>query len=129
MKDYPGLAKPQKIKLDILDRDLHVHLLEDTDGINQLGESLQLQWKDQEHEIEGMFMIDDGGDSHVLFNRERLSNRIIVHEAYHAAVHLLDDVGQEFDINNHEIYALLVEYLFSRIEAMFYGPSPKFPVS
>ena len=129
MKQYPGLAKPQKIKLDLLDRDLFVHLLEDTDGINQLGRSLQLEWEDYDNELGGMFLVDDDGESHVLFNKEILSNRIIVHEAYHAAVHLLDDVGQEFDVNNHEIYALLVEYLFGRIEAMFYGPSPKFPIS
>ena len=122
------LHRPQKIKLDLLDRDLYIHLREDTDGINQLGIKLQLQWEDYEHELGGIFVVDDDGESHIIFNRELLNNKIIVHEAYHAAVHLLDDVGQEFDINNHEIYALLVEYLFGRIEAMFYGPSPKFQI-
>jgi hypothetical protein len=123
------LQKPQKIKLDLLERDLYIHLREDTEQINQLGNRLQLEWEDYEHDLAGIFVVDDDGESHIIFNQELLNNKIIVHEAYHAAVHLLHDVGQEFDINNHEIYALLVEYLFSRIEAMFYGPSPKFQLA
>lgn len=123
------LQRPQKIKLDLLERDLYIHLREDTEQINQLGNKLQLEWEDYEHELGGIFVVDDDGESHIIFNQELLNNKIIVHEAYHAAVHLLDDVGQEFDIHNHEIYALLVEYLFGRIEAMFYGPSPKFQIA
>jgi len=121
-KPYPI----QKITLDLLERDLYIHLRDNTEDINQLGSRLQLEWEEYDHQLGGIFIVDDDGVCHIIFNSELLTNKIIVHEAYHAAVHLLDDVGQEFDANNHEIYALLVEYLFGRIEEMFYGPSPKF---
>lgn len=117
--------KPQKIKLDLLDRNLFVHLLEDSDQIDQLGEKLQLDYESQ-GEIEGLFLVDDDGESHILFRKDLLDHKIIVHECFHATHSILEDVGHRFDENNHEIYALLMEYLFDKVEQLFYGPSPRF---
>jgi len=45
------------------------------------------------------------------FKPERLDYGVVAHESVHAAYHILDHVGVQFDVCNHEAFAYLVGYL------------------
>ena len=117
--------RPQKIRIDLLDRDIWIHLVEDSSGIEELSSKLQLDYV-PDGPCSALFIEDDDGEYHIIYSRENLNHKVIVHESFHATHHILHELGQNWDIDNHEIYALLIEYLFDKTEQLFYGSSPKF---
>lgn len=103
-----------RISLDILEREVHLHLLRDTKQIDQLGKRLQRDYQSQ-GPLAGLFLVDDRGISHLLFQGD-VQNKTIVHEVFHLTHYLLEEAGQSWDSNNHEIYALTIEYLYDQVE-------------
>ena len=66
-------------------------------------------------DVEGLFFYDQSGNPRILFSLEGMSDRLIVHEVFHATMHILEETGQKFDIENHEIHAWLCDYLFEEV--------------
>ncbi len=108
-----------RISLDILEREVHLHLLRDTQQIDQLGKRLQREYVSQ-GPLAGLFLVDDRGISHLLFQGD-VQNKTIVHEVFHLTHYLLEEAGQHWDSNNHEIYALTIEYLYDQVERFLKG--------
>lgn len=73
--------------------------------------------KDRYTNMDGIFYYGKKGKKKIIFVTPT-SNRVIVHETFHAAMHVMDDIGQEFYIENHEAHAWMMDYLFAEISKL-----------
>jgi len=51
----------------------------------------------------------------VLFEVETIGSEAIVHESVHIAMFIFERIGINFDTDNHEHFAYLVEYVYSNL--------------
>ena len=104
-----------KINLPIYDTMLQVAFVRSNDELYELAlkDGANLDPEDED-DMDGLFYYNKDDHKKIILVQPA-SNRLIVHETFHAAVHILDDIGQHFDIANHEVHAWLQDYLFDEI--------------
>lgn len=80
-----------------------------------------ISWEEIDHLTEGNYkgLCITDADGFIFLNtthcetlRELLTTA--AHECFHLAVSQLDSIGQEFDVNNHEIFAYEQEFYFNQ---------------
>ena len=52
-------------------------------------------------------------EKRIIFKTENFHPKLIAHECFHVTHHIMDEIGEEFNINSHESFAWLNEYLFN----------------
>jgi|TARA_R110001592_G_scaffold77586_1_gene233440 hypothetical protein len=61
------------------------------------------------------FFYDKKDEKRIVFNSKHLHPKIIAHESFHATHYVMEEIGEDFDINSHESFAWLNEYIFNSI--------------
>jgi len=105
-----------KIDLPIYDTSLNVTFVRSHKELYKvaLKDGAALTEKDKYVEMDGLFYYNKKEHKKIIFVLPT-SNRLIVHETFHVTMHILDDIGQEFNIESHETHAWLLDYLFEEI--------------
>lgn len=113
------MIKWNKIDIAIYDDSLYVGFVKSHNKLYKVAKKDGAQFKEDDKylDMDGLFYYNKNSLKRVLFVLPT-SNRLIVHETLHAAMHILDDIGQKFDMDNHEVYAWLQDFLFEEISNM-----------
>ena len=109
--------KWHKIEIEMLDEQVCVAFVPNMDQLTI--EVDNNSYDPLNGEAEGVFFYDKKEVKCLIFSLEDMSDRLIVHETFHATVHTLHDIEQEFDIDNHEVYARLADYLYHEVKKLW----------
>jgi len=77
--------------------------------------------KVKDNNFEGYTM--DSEEGIMMYLPEDYDDSIVAHECIHASWFILDGVGIELDVDNHEALAYLVSYLMKKIKRLVYEKS------
>jgi hypothetical protein len=106
----------EKLDLVIYDTELYVGFARSHKELYKIAakDGAEFTPEDKDTDMDGLFYYNKNDLKRILFVLPT-SNRLIVHETFHATMHILDDIGQFFDLQNHEVHAWLQDYLFTEI--------------
>ncbi len=102
-----------KIPIDIYETHIDFCFVKDVETFNKVLEDYS-----SDRDADGsyaVFFYDKDEQKKILFNIEHLQPKIIAHESFHATHYVMEEIGEEFNIDSHESFAWLNEYIFNSI--------------